>query len=70
MIFVEPETWPDGVYFALGAMFGLLLGASVASVIDLQLIFALLITGGSAVLFGLLGVAIREDLIGVLHHWF
>ncbi len=67
---LKPETWPDGAYFSLGAFFGLLLGVGAVSLFEFRLPLAIAAVAASAVVFGCVGVAIREDLLGVIIHWF
>jgi hypothetical protein len=67
---LKPETWPDGAYFSLGAFVGLLFGAGVISLLEFGLPLSIAAIAASAVVFGCVGVAIREDLLGVIIHWF
>jgi hypothetical protein len=69
MNFVEPETWSNTVYFGLGALVGLIVGCSVAGLLEIKLITAAAVAGGITVLGGVLGVILREHLVEILVRW-
>jgi hypothetical protein len=68
--FVNPETWPSGAYFGIGAVVGASVGLSVASLFEVHGMTVVAIAAGAIVLGGLVGVATREHLVEILSRWF
>ena len=64
-----PDSWPDAVFFGIGAALGVGLALLAYLIIPLRLGLAIPIACASGIVFGLLGVAFREDVFFLLPPW-
>ena len=64
-----PDTWPDAVFFGIGAVLGVGLALFGCLIIPVKLALAVPIACASGIIFGLLGVAFREEVFFFLPPW-
>ena len=66
----EPESWSDATFFSIGGVIGLLVGVGAFGLFEVGIGVAVAIIGGAALVGGLVAVALRDHLVGILIRWY